>query len=227
MGRQLGVIVIVLITALAAFAPRATAGQAQVSGSIVGRVTDESGAILPGVTVTATSPALQVPQMVNVTNVQGDYRITPLPIGTYEVVFTLTGFQTIRRESIRLTAGFVARVDVVLKVGAIEESITVAASPTVDVQSTGAVTVLTKETLEVVPSSRAGLISLMNQSPAVRSQMDIGGSQSNLLPAMRVYGIGTQATSWLVLDGVVATDAGQTGGGGSYFDYASFGEVRM
>jgi carboxypeptidase family protein len=226
MGRQLGIIVIVLITSLAAFANLA-AGQAQVSGSIVGRVTDESGAVLPGVTVTAKSPALQVPEVAGVTTVQGDYRLTPLPIGTFEVVFTLTGFQTVRRESIRLTAGFVARVDVVLKVGAIEESITVAASPTVDVQSTGAVTVLTKETLEVVPSSRAGLISLMNQSPAVRSQMDIGGSQSNLLPAMRVYGIGTQATSWLVLDGVVATDAGQTGGGGSYFDYASFEEARM
>src|SRR6266850_2546244 len=198
MGRQLGVIVIVLITGLAAFANHAAAGQAQVSGSIVGRVTDESGAVLPGVTVTAKSPALQVPEVVGVTTVQGDYRLTPLPIGTFEVVFTLTGFQTVRRESIRLTAGFVARVDIVLKVGAIEESITVAASPTVDVQSTGAVTVLTKETLEVVPSSRAGLISLMNQSPAVRSQMDIGGSQSNLLPAMRVYGIGTQATSCLV-----------------------------
>ena len=227
MGRQLGVIVVVLIMSLFAFAHLAAAGQAQVTGSIVGRVTDESGAILPGVTVTATSPALQIPQVVNITTVQGDYRLTPLPIGTYEVVFTLTGFQTVRRESIRLTAGVIARVDVVLKVGAIEESITVAASPTVDVQSTGAVTVLTKETLEVVPSSRAGLISLMNQSPAVRSQMDIGGSQSNILPAMRVYGIGTQATSWLVLDGVVTTDAGQTGGGGSYFDYASFEEARM
>jgi Carboxypeptidase regulatory-like domain len=226
MSRQLGVIVVVLITSLAGDAERAAA-QAQVSGSIVGRVTDESGAVLPGVSVTATGPALQVPEIVTVTNAQGDYRITPLPIGTYEVIFTLSGFQTVRRESIRLTAGFVARVDVVMTVGAIEESIIVAASPTVDVQSTGAVTVLTKETLEVVPSSRAGLISLMNQSPAVRSQMDIGGSQSNLLPAMRVYGIGTQATSWLVLDGVVATDAGQTGGGGSYFDYASFEEARM
>src|SRR5262245_24037623 len=226
MSRQLGVIEVVLITSLVGVVERAAA-QTQVSGSIVGRVTDESGAVLPGVSVTATSPALQVPQIVNVTNVQGDYRITPLPIGTYEVVFTLSGFQTVRRESIRLTAGFVARVDVVMTVGTIEESIIVAASPTVDVQSTGAVTVLTKETLEVVPSSRAGLISLMNQSPAVRSQMDIGGSQSNILPAMRVYGIGTQATSWLVLDGVVPTDAGQTGGGGSYFDYASFEEARM
>jgi len=227
MGRKSGTIVILLIISLFACADRAAAGQAQVAASIVGRVTDESGAVLPGVTVTATSPALQIPHVIDVTAAQGDYRLTPLPIGTYEVVYTLTGFQTVRRESVRLTAGFVARVDVVLKVGAIEESITVSASPTVDVQSTGSVTVLTRETLEVVPSSRAGIISLMNQSPSVRSQMDVGGSQSNILPAMRVYGISTNATSWLVLDGVVTTDAGQTGGGGSYFDYASFEEARM
>jgi len=227
MGRKSGTIVILLTISLFACADRAAAGQAQVAASIVGRVTDESGAVLPGVTVTATSPALQIPHVIDVTAAQGDYRLTPLPIGTYEVVYTLTGFQTVRRESVRLTAGFVARVDVVLKVGAIEESITVSASPTVDVQSTGSVTVLTRETLEVVPSSRAGIISLMNQSPSVRSQMDVGGSQSNILPAMRVYGISTNATSWLVLDGVVTTDAGQTGGGGSYFDYASFEEARM
>ena len=227
MGRKSGTIVILLTISLFACADRAAAGQAQVAASIVGRVTDESGAVLPGVTVTATSPALQIPHVIDVTAAQGDYRLTPLPIGTYEVVYTLTGFQTVRRESVRLTAGFVARVDGVLKVGAIEESITVSASPTVDVQSTGSVTVLTRETLEVVPSSRAGIISLMNQSPSVRSQMDVGGSQSNILPAMRVYGISTNATSWLVLDGVVTTDAGQTGGGGSYFDYASFEEARM
>jgi hypothetical protein len=140
MGRKSGTIVILLIISLFACADRAAAGQAQVAASIVGRVTDESGAVLPGVTVTATSPALQIPHVIDVTAAQGDYRLTPLPIGTYEVVYTLTGFQTVRRESVRLTAGFVARVDVVLKVGAIEESITVSASPTVDVQSTGSVT---------------------------------------------------------------------------------------
>ena len=113
------------------------------------------------------------------------------------------------------------------KLGRFEESVTVSATPTVDVASSGPVTVLTRETLEVVPSSRAGIITLMNQSPSVRSQLDVGGSQSNQLPAMRVYRIATQATSWLVLDGVVTTDAGQTGGGGSYFDYASFEEARM
>jgi hypothetical protein len=208
-------------------ADNAAAGQAQTTGSIVGRITDESGAVLPGVTVTASSPALQVPQVTAVTDGQGDYRLTPLPIGTYEVVYSLSGFNSVKRDSLRLTAGFVARLDIAMKVGAIEESVTVSATPTVDVQSTGSVTVLTRETLEVVPSSRAGIITLMNQSPAVRSQLDVGGSQSNQLPAMRVYGVATQATSWLVLDGVVATDAGQTGGGGSYFDYASFEEARM
>lgn len=227
MDRKLAIGAVMLVMSLLACADHAAAGQAQTTGSVVGRVTDESGGILPGVTVTAASPALQIPQVTDVTDGQGDYRLTPLPIGTYEVAYTLPGFQTVRRDSLRLTGGFVARVDVVLKVGAIEESVTVSATPTIDVQSTGSVTVLTRETLEVVPSSRAGIITLMNQSPSVRSQLDVGGSQSNNLPAMRVYGIATQATSWLVLDGVVTTDAGQTGGGGSYFDYASFEEARM
>ena len=232
MGRRLKtsrapIVVVVLVMSLFAWTDRAAAGQAQVTGSIVGRVTDESGAVLPGVTVTATSPALQIPQVIDVTDGQGDYRLTPLPIGTYRVVYTLTGFQTVRREDLRLTAGFIARVDVVLKVGAVEETVTVSGvSPTVDVQSTGSVTVLTKETLEVNPSSRSGIISIMNQSPAVRSQLDVGGSASNLAPALRVYGITTGETSWLVLEGVVATSAGG-GGGGSYFDYASFEEARL
>ena len=153
--------------------------------------------------------------------------LAPLPIGTYQVQYTLPGFQTIRRDNLRLTAGFIARVDVALKVGALEESITVSATPTIDVQSSGPTTVLTKETLEVVPSSRSGIISLLNQSPSVRAQNDVGGSQTHAMPAMRVYGVSAQANSWLVLDGVVATDAGQTGGGGSYFDYATLEEARM
>ena len=77
------IVVVVLVMSLRACADHAAAGQAQVTGSVVGRVTDESGGVLPGVTVTATSPALQVPQVVDVTDEQGDYRLTPLPIGTY------------------------------------------------------------------------------------------------------------------------------------------------
>ena len=76
--------------------------------SIIGQIKDESGAILPGVSVTASSPALQVGQVTTVTNEQGEYRLTPLPIGTYAVEYGLVGFQTVRREGLRLTAGFVA-----------------------------------------------------------------------------------------------------------------------
>ena len=168
MGRTLVVLALALATDLLVCASPVSA-QAQTTGSIVGRVTDESGGSLPGVTVTATSPALQVPQVSTVSDPQGDYRLTPLPIGTYDVVYSLQGFQTLKRSGVRLTAGFVARVDEVMHIGAIEESVTVSATPTIDVQSTGSVTVLTRETLEVVPSSRAGIITLMNQSPSVRS----------------------------------------------------------
>src|SRR5262245_2554760 len=219
-------IVVMLVTSLFVCTNDA-AGQAQTTGSIVGRVTDESGAVVPGVSVTATSPALLVPEVIVTTDAQGDYRLSPLPIGTYQVQYTVQGFQTLRRDNLRLTAGFIARVDVALKLGAIEESIVVSATPTIDVQSTGPATVLTKETLEVLPSSRSGIISLLNQSPSVRAQNDVGGSQTHSMPAMRVYGVSAQANSWLVLEGVVATDAGQTGGGGSYFDYATLEEARM
>ena len=85
----------------------ATAGQAD--ASIYGLVTDESGAVLPGVTVTVTSPALQVRTVTAITAADGEYRMTPLPIGVYQVEYTLQGFQTVRQEDIRLTVGFAAR----------------------------------------------------------------------------------------------------------------------
>jgi hypothetical protein len=69
-------------------APLAAAAQ---EASIIGQVTDATGAVLPGVTVTATSPALQVKQVVDVTNESGEYRLTPLPLGTYSVEYTLQG----------------------------------------------------------------------------------------------------------------------------------------
>ena len=119
MGHRLSLVVgVALAVVLAPSAAHLAAAQAQTTGSIVGQVTDESGAVLPGVTVTATSPALLVPEIVVTTDAQGDYRLAPLPIGTYQVQYTLPGFQTLRRDNLRLTAGFIARVDVALKVGA-------------------------------------------------------------------------------------------------------------
>src|SRR5687767_5078998 len=80
----------------------AGSASAQQGAGIIGQVTDESGAVLPGVTVTATSPALQVPSVVAVTDERGEYRLTPLPIGIYTITYTLSGFQSVRHEGVRL-----------------------------------------------------------------------------------------------------------------------------
>jgi len=132
------VVVVLSLSAVPVFGQGTTA-------SIIGRVTDQSGAVLPGVTVTASSPALQVPQMTGVTNEVGEYRLSPLPIGVYEVAFELTGFQPARRQDIRLAIGFTARIDVALGVGALAETVTVSGeSPVVDTTATTASTLLTR-----------------------------------------------------------------------------------
>src|SRR5262245_36949428 len=101
-------VVSVVLTLIGLF-PLATPVAAQATiASIIGVVTDQSGAILPGVTVVATSPALQIPQVEAVTNERGEYRLSPLPIGLYTVRYELPGFQSVRREGVRITVGFVA-----------------------------------------------------------------------------------------------------------------------
>src|SRR5262245_14329696 len=74
---------------------------------ITGQSKDSSGGVLPGVTVTATSPVLQVREIMAVTDANGEYRLAPLPVGLYEVSYVLTGFTTLKRSEIRLGQGFV------------------------------------------------------------------------------------------------------------------------
>ena len=104
--------------------------------AITGVVKDASGGVLPGVTVEAASPALIEKVRTVVTDDTGQYRIVDLRPGTYTVTFSFPGFSTVKREGIELTGSFVATVNGDLKVGALEETVTVtAATPTVDVQS--------------------------------------------------------------------------------------------
>ncbi len=199
---------------------------AQQEASIIGQVKDESGAILPGVTVSATSPALQVQQVSDVTNQQGEYRLTPLPIGAYTVIYTLPGFQTVRREDVRLTAGFTARVDITLKVGALNESVTVSgAAPVVDVSSTTTRTQLTRETLELIPTSRAGLQSVLMQAPGARTNLDTGsGVTAN--PTFRAFGRSYEA--WVTVEGFPTTSPKSAlQSTAQYFDYESFEETSV
>src|ERR1700675_1810922 len=99
-----GVVLVCVLVGAISLAGVAMAGQQQ--ASIFGQVKDESGGVLPGVTVSAKSPALQVPQVDTVTDERGEYRLSPLPPGTYNVEYSLGGFGTIQRDGIQLTIGF-------------------------------------------------------------------------------------------------------------------------
>src|SRR6267378_8584673 len=111
--------------------------QAGTLGNIMGKAADETGGVLPGVTVTATSPALQVPHVTTVTDAEGNYRLRDLPApGMYRVVFELPGFQTMAFDGVSITAGFTARIDATMKVSTLSETVEVSGqSPVVDTVS--------------------------------------------------------------------------------------------
>ena len=198
----------------------------QQDAGIVGSVRDESGAVLPGVTVTVTGPALQVPSVVTVTDHRGDYRITPLPIGTYTIQYTLQGFEVARHEGVRLTVGFTAKIDVAMKVGALEETVTVSgSSPVVDTRSTTATTQLTRETIELLPTSRNGIVSILAQAPGVRTLRDVGGSSLNQVPTYRVFGQAGEAYS--TLEGVQTSSLQASSGQANYWDYTALEEASV
>jgi len=124
------------------------------NASIAGVVRDASGAVLPGVTVEAASPALIEKVRTAVTDGQGLYRMVDLRPGVYVVTFSLPGFSTFRRDGLELTTGFTATINAELRVGALEETITVTGeSPVVDISNVRQQTTLARETLEMLPTS--------------------------------------------------------------------------
>jgi Carboxypeptidase regulatory-like domain len=170
-----------------------TLAQSVSSGTIQGTIKDASGGVLPGVTVTLSSPALQVGQLIQVTDAAGNYRFVDLPAGTYRLKFELAGFSTLIRDELRLTVGFAARVDEQLKVGVLEESVTVSGqSPVVDVTNTSASVAFTKEVLDGVPRGR-DLQNVFAMAPGVtQATMDVGGSTMAQRQNLSSYGVASQ-----------------------------------
>ena len=149
-----------LALALLALVPAVAAAQA----SIAGVARDASGAVLPGVTVEASSPALIEQVRAVVTDGAGQYRIVNLRPGNYTVTFTLPGFATVQQEGIELTGNFTATVNGELRIGALEETITVTGeSPVVDVQTVTRQRVLDHDIIDAIPTGRslAGLLMLI------------------------------------------------------------------
>src|SRR6185295_6837872 len=171
----------------------AVLAQSVSSGTIEGTVKDESNAVLPGVTLTVTSPQLQVGQLVQVSEANGAYKFVDLPAGTYRLKAELTGFSSSIREDLRLTVGFTARVDLTLKLGAMEESVTVSGqSPVVDVTTTTASVAFTKEVLDSIPRGR-DLQNVFAMAPGVTQAVaDVGGSTMAQRQNLSSYGVLSQ-----------------------------------
>src|SRR5438477_7326472 len=129
--------------------------EVRAQSAIAGTVKDPTGAVLPGVTVEASSDVLIEKTRSVVTNGQGQYTIVDLRPGIYSLSFSLPGFSGLKRDRIELPANFTANINAELKVGGIEESVTVSGeSPVVDVQSAARTTVLSRETLDAIPTGR-------------------------------------------------------------------------
>ena len=167
---------------------------AQGLGSIAGVVRDASGAVLPGVTVEAASPALIEKVRTVVTDGTGRYAVVSLPVGVYSVTFTLAGFNVIRREGIEVAANFSTTANADLAVGALSETVTVSGeSPIVDVRGATQTRALTASNFKEIPSSgswsnMAGLIPAVN----VTGGVDVGGSTGDAQSlALTAHGSGT------------------------------------
>ena len=159
---------------------------ARAQGSIAGSIKDPSGAVLPGVTVEASSDALIEKVRTVVTDSSGNYRIVDLPPGTYSVTFTLTGFKTVRREGIVIQGVFTAPVSEQMQVGSLEETITVSgASPTVDVSNNTSQFVVDRDILDQIPTpirntpARALLLPGTTVTPFVLGQYSMSVRGSN------------------------------------------------
>jgi hypothetical protein len=198
----------------------AASGRAQTLGTVAGAVKDTSGAVLPGVTVEVASPALIEKARTVVTDGAGQYTAVSLPVGTYSVTFSLTGFNTVRREGIDVAANFTANVNAEMKVGAIAETVTVRGeTPIVDVQSAATVRDITPLVIRAVPSGGTMyLYAAMNPGVTLSggaSVVDVGGmSGSNVAAQLSAHG-GAPGDEVQMLDGIkvgnMQSNAGRTG----------------
>lgn len=199
MARKLFVRTFFLVLASLVLVPALARAQSVFTGT----VKDTSGAVMPGVTVEAASPALIEGVRSAITDENGSYRIGDLRPGTYKLTYTLPGFNTVIRDGVELQGNFVATINVDLTVGTLQESVTVSgASPVVDVQSNAKQQVLTRDVLSAVPT--AGTIQGLGQLVVgvTLNVPDVGGSRAMQQTYFAVRGQGGAQTVVLV-DGMM------------------------
>src|SRR5436190_9959371 len=218
-----------LIAALAALALVVSVSPVRAqsqTGEIFGKVTDESGAVLPGVTVTLTGPSLLQPQTA-VTSETGSFQFPRLNVGTYNVKFELAGFKTIVKEHIEVTVGFSANLSTQMGVSTVQETVTVTGeSPIVDTKNTGTKQTFTTEMLQSIPSARDPWVILQQTAGIAMDRENIGGNMSGQQSNFVSRGANPANSKWS-LDGVDITDMSATGASPSYYDFDAFQEMTI
>src|SRR6476619_2452140 len=198
---------------------------ASAQSAFTGVVKDASGAVLPGVTVEASSDVLIEKTRTVTTYGHGAYRIVDLRPGVYTITFTLPGFQTFKRDGVELPSNFVSTVNADLKVGALEESVTVSGqSPVVDVNSNAKSQVLPRDVLDAVPSART-IQSLGQLIVGVAlSSPDVGGSRAMQQTYFSVHGVGASGTM-VTVDGLITNGTMGDGAVQAYHNEAMIQEA--
>jgi Carboxypeptidase regulatory-like domain len=163
----------------------AIASSQTLGSSIIGVVKDQTGAVLPGVSVEVSSPVLIGGVQTVVSNSVGEYRIVDLRPGQYTLNFKLEGFQTVRHEGIALSASFTATINVEMSTSTVSESITVTGeSPLVDVRTNVSDRSINQALLENVPNAR-GIFAVVSLVPGIAiNSPDVGGSQTHQSPRL-------------------------------------------
>ena len=192
----------------------------QTLGSIEGTVTDAQGLAVPGATVTLAGEALIAPELA-VTLVDGSYRFRALGRGSYDVTFELPGFRTLVREGVIVEGARAIRIDAVLELAAVAETVTVTgAAPVVDIRTTALVNDFGVAELQEAPSA-TDVWAVLGQTAGVRMRgFDVGGSHKSQQTGYESFGVRGQ--NRILADGVDTTE-GETGTG-FYFDYYSIEE---
>jgi hypothetical protein len=184
-------------------------------GSIAGVVKDNSGAILPNVTVEASSPVLIEKSRTAVSDASGQYRVDQLRPGTYTVIFTLSGFSTFQREGVEISEGFTAPINATLNVGAVKDTITVEAqAPVIDVQDAAQHRTILNQELDALPTAQS-FATLGTTMPSLAAdQYDVGGSQGERGNTLATHG-GNGFDMTLNVDGLNISGMGTTANSGA------------
>ena len=199
--------------------------QAQTTGEIYGKVTDKSGGVVPGVTVTLTSPALIQPQTA-VTGATGVYRFPRITIGVYVVKFELSGFTTIVRDGVRLEIGQNAQINASLDVSSMQEVVTITGeAPLIDTRNTGRITSFNNEALQNIPSARDPWVIMQQSAGIIVDRENIGGNMSGQQSGYVARGTPSTQSKW-VLDGIDITDMAALASP-VYYDFDAFEEMNI